>query len=102
MSSGRKIFWGVFLVLGAVCMALDSIGKMPYISNFKLIAVIVLIAMIVKNIVRFSFTGVLIPLAFLFILFQKQIGITHVSAWIILIVAVALSAGLELLFGKKK
>jgi hypothetical protein len=100
MEKGRKIFWGVFLILGAVCIFLDSVHLLPYISGFKLIITLILVALLVKNIVKFSFAGILIPLAFLVCLYREKIGL-HVSSWTILVVAVILSIGLELLAGKR-
>jgi len=103
MSRGKKIFWGVFLILGAVCIFLDSIGKLPQISFLKLLFTIILIALIVGNIVKFSIGGILIPAAFLMCLYRKDIALRtgfRFNPWIILIVAVLLSMGLNLLIRK--
>lgn len=98
----RNLFWGVFFILAAVAILLNQLGFLVGISLFHLIITILLIPIIVKSIQYLNFSGILIPLAIIGILYADQLGIQSLTPWPILGIAVFLSIGLSILIHPKK
>lgn len=103
MKKGRNIFWGVILVLSAVCIFMNAGGMLPEIGKFRLVATIILAALLIKNIVVFRISGVILPLTLILCLYKGEIGfISGISTRTIFIVGVILAIGLGFLFGKNQ
>ena len=54
-----RIFWGVFLLLGAVFLLVSKLGYFSDINIFSLLFTILLVAIIIKSIIKLSFPGIL-------------------------------------------
>ena len=96
-----RIFWGVFLLLGAVFLLVSKLGYFSDINIFSLLFTILLVALIIKSIIKLSFPGILFPLAFIGIIYDDKLGITAITPWTILFVALLGSIGLSLIFNKR-
>lgn len=95
-----KIFWGMFLILGGIALVIDQLGLFTDTNIVNVIIAIFLLCIVVKNIIKVNFSGILFPLAFIGILFDKQLGIEIITPWTILITAGLLSIGLSMIFDK--
>lgn len=96
----ERVFWGVFLILGAIVLLISKLGYFSDVNVFSLLFSIALVAMIIKSIMRISFTGILFPLAFLAIIYDDKLGITEITPWPVLFAALLGSIGLSLIFNK--
>ena len=95
----RRIFWGIFFIMAAVLIILNTFGKIPTISLFTLICTIFLVATLLESTMLLNISGVLFSLAFLGILYAVPLGITALTPWPILMVALLMSIGFSIIFG---
>ena len=96
-----NIFWGIVLIMAAGVVLLHSFGVDPEIGIFKLVLGIVLVAVLMKSVGSLHVEGICFSLAFIIITFSEEMGMPPVSPLQILLVALLLSAGLNLIFGDK-
>ena len=96
----ERVFWCGFLILGAIVLLISKLGYFSDVNVFSLLFSIALVAMIIKSIMRISFTGILFPLAFLAIIYDDKLGITEITPWPVLFAALLGSIGLSLIFNK--
>lgn len=98
----NNIFWGFVLIMVAGILLLSIFGVDLGVGPLRLLIGILLIAIIVKCIISvFSIGGICFSAAFLIIVFSEEIGMPPVSPFRILLVALLLSLGLNLIFGDK-
>lgn len=100
--SGEKIFWGVFFILGAVFLLVSRMGYLENISAWKLLLTVLLAAGLIKSARHFEFGGILFSLAFLAILYDKQLGIEALTPWTVLGAALLGTIGFEILFHNRR
>lgn len=98
----KNYFWGLFLVLAAIYLIISRLGYLPAVGVFTVIATIICIAAFVHSLLHLSFGGMLFPLAFISILYDKQLGITAITPWTVLLAALLGTIGLNLIFSKTK
>lgn len=98
----KNYFWGIFLVLAAAYLIISRLGYLPAASVFTIVATIACIAAFVHSLLHLSFGGMLFPLAFIGILYDKQLGITAITPWTVLLAALLGTIGLNLIFSKAK
>lgn len=96
----EKVFWGILFVLIGVFLIISKLGYFPNVNVISLLLTAFLVAVIVKSLVRLNFAGVLFPIAFICIIYDKQLGITNITPWTVLIAALLGSIGLSLIFHK--
>jgi len=97
---GKNLFWGLLLILVAGLLIADQMGYLVGINTFKLAISVLLAPVIVISVVKTNFFGIFFPAAVLGIMYAEQLGITDFVPWPILLVALLLSIGLSLIFGK--
>ncbi len=111
-----KIFWGLGFVLAAVFIILDVTGViaplvsfMGEVSVFALILAFLLLAFIISRLIKGKIASIFFPLAFIFMLFEKNIakmaGLEDeniIENWSVLLVALFLTIGCSILFSSKK
>ncbi len=108
----KKTFWGVFLILSAVVIILDSIDLFGSVSIFRLLLYIMCIAWFTKELLDRNISKLFFPAAFIFLLFEKYIGTCFdlgtniISNWVVLLAALLLTVGVGFLtndvtFGKR-
>lgn len=93
-----NIFWGVILISTAVLWLLSD---MNYLGNveFKNIAFSLICgAWLIKGIVGRESFSIFMPLAFLAIIWDKELGIEAITPWPVIGAAVLLSMGCSLIF----
>ena len=97
----NNIFWGLVLIMAAGMVLLHSFGLDPGIGVFRLLIGIVLAAILIKSVVSFHVEGICFSAAFFIIMFSQEMGILPVNPLQILLVALLLSVGVNLLLGDK-
>lgn len=98
----KKYFWGVFLILAGAYLVVSQMGYLPEVGVFTLIFTIACLAVLVSSVLHLSFGGILFPLSFIGIMYDRQLGITAITPWTILLAALLGTIGLNLLFGRFK
>lgn len=93
-----NVFWGVVLILVALLIVVDRLGVAD-ISLVRVILTIFFAAFLVKGITKLSIPGVIMPASFLCILYRDVLGIERLSVVTIMVVAILVSIGLDLIFG---
>lgn len=96
----KNLFWGITLILIAVCLLLSYTDIMPDIPFYKILLTLFFAYMTIKGIFNLSFYGSLMSLAFLGCLYSKELGITSITPLPLLFSAFLCSAGLSLIFKK--
>jgi len=97
----ERIFWGSALILGGIFLIVSKLGYLPDVNIFSLLLTVLLTAIIIKSVFRRNFAGILFPIAFICIIFDKQLGITNITPWTVLIAALLGSIGLSMIFNKR-
>ncbi|SCI90406.1 Predicted membrane protein [uncultured Clostridium sp.] len=97
----ERVFWGIFLLVGAVFLLVSKLGYFSDINIFSLLFTILLVGILVKSVIRLSFPGILFPLAFIGIIYDDKLGITAITPWTILLAALLGSIGLSLIFNRR-
>lgn len=96
----ESIFWGVLFILTGIFLIINKLGYFPNMNVFSLVLTVFLVAVIVKSLPRLNFSGILFPIAFICIIYDKQLGITAITPWTILLAALFGSIGLSMIFNK--
>jgi predicted membrane protein len=96
----EKVFWGILFVLMGVFLIISKLGYFANVNVISLLLTAFLVAVIGKSLVRLNFAGVLFPIAFICIIYDKQLGITNITPWTVLIAALLGSIGLSMIFHK--
>ena len=97
---GKNLFWGLFFIVAAGLIVVNQLGYLAGITTLNLVITILLIPIILKSIIRVNFFGIFFSVAVLGILFADELGINTFVPVPILTVALFLSVGLSLVFGK--
>jgi len=96
----ERIFWGVLFILAGIFLVISKLGYFQDVNVFSLLLTVFLVVVIVKSLLRLNFAGILFPIAFLSIIYDKQLGITAITPWTVLIAALFGSIGLSMIFHK--
>ncbi len=96
----ERIFWGVLLIFAGIFLIVGKLGFFPDVNVFSLILTVFLIVIMVKSAIHLNFTGILFPLAFIAIIYDKALGITAITPWTVLLAALLGSIGLSMIFHK--
>lgn len=96
----EKVFLGFLFILTGIFLIINRMGYFPNINVISLILTVFLVSLIIKSIIHVSFSGILFPIAFLCIIYDKQLGIMDITPWTVLIAALLGSIGLSMIFDK--
>ncbi|MGC6174088.1 LiaF transmembrane domain-containing protein [Lacrimispora sp. 38-1] len=97
----NRLFWGIMFLLAAAFVIIGKLGYLGSFSPFSLVFTVFMLAIIAKSIPRLNFGGILFPIAFLCITYDKVLNIENLTPWTVLAVALLGSIGLSLLFHRK-
>lgn len=100
MKNGR-IFWGILFVLIGIFMIISKLVYFPNVNALSMMLTGFLVVVIVKSLLRLNFAGVLFPIALICIIYDKQLGITNITPWTVLIAALLGSIGFTMIFHKR-
>ncbi|OCA98004.1 LiaF transmembrane domain-containing protein [Clostridium beijerinckii] len=96
----ERVFWGILFILAGIFMVISKLGYFPDINAFSLILTVFLVVIIAKSIPNLNFSGILFPIAFICIIYARQLGITAITPWTVLMAALFGSIGLSMIFHK--
>ena len=96
----ESIFWGVLFILAGIFLIISKLGYFPDMNVFSLLLTVFLVVVIGKSLLHFNFVGVLFPIAFICIIYDKQLGLTSITPWTVLLAALFGSIGLSMIFHK--
>jgi len=96
----EKVFWGFLLILTGIFLIVSKLGYFSNVNVFSLLLTAFLLVVIVKNLFKLEFSGVLFPIAFICIIYDEQLGLTSITPWTVLIAALLGSIGLSMIFHK--
>lgn len=96
-----KIAWGLFFVAVAALIILNQTGIIGEVSIVGVIISLLLLPVIVSGIKNRNFFCILVPAAFIAVIFDEPLGIEKFTPWPLLACAVFLSIGLHILFPAK-
>ena len=94
----KNYFLGIIFVLAAVSMLLGNFHFFYPISTVKVLITVLLLYIIVKNIPYRNYFNILVPAAFIFILYDDFLPFTILTPFSVLAAAVLGSIGLSFLF----
>ncbi|MBO7170753.1 MAG: hypothetical protein J6W28_06225 [Clostridia bacterium] len=111
-----NLFWGLGFLLAATLIILDVIGIIPSLLNavgevsvFSLILGFLLLFFIIKQLLKGRLSSIFFPLAFIFMLFEKNIAFLCglesqdiVNNWLVLLVALLLHLGFAMLLPSRR
>lgn len=98
----NNVFWGMLLVVAAICVILGRLGFMPDINVISLVIAVICVVTFVKSLAKMQFVGMLFSLAFLAIIFDDYLGITALTPGPVLLAALLGSIGLNMIFGNRE
>lgn len=96
----ENIFWGFFFVLASMALVVSKLEFFPNVNAFSLLLTILFVTIIIKSTIHLNFSGILFPLAFILIIYDKQLGITAITPWTLLFATLLCNIGLSLIFHK--
>ena len=96
----ERVFWGILLLLAGIFLVISRLGYLPEVNVVSLMLTVALVVVIVKSIIRLNFAGILFPIAFISIIYDKELGITGITPGTVLIAALLGSIGLSMIFHK--
>lgn len=108
MKEGRRgihannMLWGAFLILAAVFLIVSKLGNFEGVGLFSILFTVFWVSILVEGVMRRSFGRILFALAFLCIIYDKQLGIEAITPWTVLIAAWLGTMGLNMMFRKRK
>lgn len=98
----NNLFWGLFFIAAAVLILVVQLGEFPAVGTVQIILTLLFGVLLLDSIIKIEFCGIFFSLAFLGILYDDQLGITEITPWTILLVALFLSIGMDFLYKPKK
>ena len=98
----KRLYWAGYLILAAVVVLLNALDVFPEKLNMlSLIIAILMGGIVVGSLIYLNFYGVFIPLAVIGMLFAEELKITAIVPIPIIVMAILLSIGMQLVFKKK-
>jgi predicted membrane protein len=97
----ESAFWGVLFILASIFIVISRLGYLPGVNAISLILTVFLATIIAKSIGHLNFSGILFPIAFICIIYDKELGITAITPWTVLLAALFGSIGLSMIFHKQ-
>lgn len=103
----KNIMWGIVLLLAAVGLILWKLGN-PVLSIFEGLAIwqiilgVAFVISLIDCIIEFNYVGIFFILAFLGMVFSKQLHIEALVPWTLLLAALLASVAFGLIFGNKR
>ena len=94
----HRIFGGITLIILAIILIISKLGYLNDFGIWSLLFTIFLIYVIIKSIYPINFGGIFFPIAFLCIIYDKQLNIEELTPWTVLIVAALGTIGLSMIF----
>jgi hypothetical protein len=95
-----KIFWGLFFMAAGAFVVLDQFYAFTNITLLSLLLTIFVVAILIKSLLKLSFTGILFSLAFLAIIYSEPLHLGNITPVPVLLASLFGSIGLSIIFNK--
>lgn len=97
----KRILFGILFILIGAVIIINNLGYIEIGNMFYFIITLLLVPIFIKGLIHLSFISILMPLAIIGCMYAKELGITSITPWPLLLCALFLSIGLHLIFGHK-
>lgn len=94
----ERIFWGLFFIMAAVFIIISKLGFLGDVNFLSLLLTVFVAACLIKSVMHKSVGGILFSLAFLCIIYAKQLGIEMLTPWPVLGAALLGTIGASFLY----
>lgn len=101
MKKENNIITGLFLILIAAIMMGSAMGLIPKLPWFKLLCAAGFAVWSVKSLFKRDFFGILFPASIIAWIFEKELMIEHLTPFPLVVVAILIGCGLNMIFEKK-
>ena len=98
MRDRKNVFWGILFLLGACAVIAGQLGFLEGIGFWSILFSLVLAAVLIRGIIKRSWSMILFSIAFLCIVNDRLLGIEKLTPWPVLGAALLGNIGLNLLF----
>ena len=98
----RNWFWGIFFLLSGVFIIGSQTGSFGQIGVLSVLATIFLVALAIHSLINFEFFGMFVPIAFLYLIYQKPFNLVEISSWVLIMSAILISIGFNIIFHNNK
>ena len=102
MIKKHNLLPGLTLILIAVVMMGSAMGLLPEISWFKLLGGFIFVAGAAKSLYKLDFFGTLFCASIVAWIFEEELRIEHLAPFPLVVAAILLGVGLNLIFGRKQ
>lgn len=87
----------------AIAIVAGGLGYLPTgLPVIKIILSILLLTIFLKSIASLDFFGITMPVAFAACLYDRELGITSITPWTVIIAAVLVAIGLDIMFSRTR
>ena len=97
----KKSLIGLLFIIFAISIAFGELNFFPSGTIFLTLGTIILGYFIVRGLTDFDVFGTILPIALLFIIYNKHFHFTTISSAKVIWIAILLSIGISMLFPKK-
>ena len=97
----ERIFWGIYLILGAVFILAAKLEFMQGVGIWSLVWTLVFAAALIKSLIKLNFFGIFMSIALLAIVYAEPLQIQAITPWPVLGAGLLLGIGFSLIFPKK-
>ncbi len=97
----KEILWGLLFIVAAALIIVNIFGLFEGISMFDIVATVILSGIIIMSLMEINIWGILFPVAFICIIYAKELNITEYTPWHVLLIALLLCIGLSLIFSRR-
>jgi predicted membrane protein len=97
-----NLIWGFLLLLVAVLILLNQFGYFPGIGIANIIIAALAAAFFVQFLAYLHFALLPIPLAVLYIVLQKPLGLPYIQIWALIAASILITIGINILFPRKR
>ncbi|MCR4781209.1 MAG: cell wall-active antibiotics response protein [Lachnospiraceae bacterium] len=98
MKKNSNIFWGLILILIAIYLVASKFVNIPSFSFFTIVLTLFFAYGVISGLRHGSFLEAVMSLAFLGCIYDKELGITAITPWTLLLSAALLGIGLDKIF----
>ena len=98
----KNILWGILFLAGAAFIVFTATGVIEHVDVLKIVFSVIFAGIIISSIPEMNFWGILFPLSFICIMFDKEWGIEELTPWPVIGIALLGSIGLSLIFSPVK
>ena len=97
----KKSLIGLLFIIFAISIAFGELNFFPSGTIFLTLGTIILGYFVIRGLTDFDVFGTLLPIALLFIIYNKHFHFTTISSAKVIWIAILLSIGISMLFPKK-